>query len=71
MARSEVVSDRVAVAYLDSEDVRALYPDLSEDQVENILGWLESNSTLTERPGLARALIQEAMATLGIRSEEG
>ncbi len=65
------MSDRVAVAYLDSEDVRALYPDLSEDQVENILGWLESNSTLIERPGLARALIQEAMATLGIRSQEG
>ncbi len=70
LATSEVVSERTAVAFLGPEDVRNLYPHLSEDEAEQVVAWLGSNCTLADRPELAKALIQEAIETIGIGSAE-
>lgn len=59
------MGDRTAVAWCDAKDVLEVRPDLSEDQAERIVAWLESNSSLRDRPEILKALIKEAEETLG------
>ena len=60
------MSERVAVAFLNAEDVREAHPELSEEEAEAIVAWLASNCMLSERPSIMEALIREAMETLVI-----
>jgi hypothetical protein len=52
------------------DDVLDVRPDLSEDQAENIVAWLESNATFTDQPDILETLIRRAAEALGIGDEE-
>ena len=64
------MSDRSAVAWCDVEDILGVRPDLSKDQGEHSLEWLESNATWSDRPNILKILIREAAESLGIGDEE-